>query len=101
MSEKTVHWHALPGIDCHNHIIDPVRFPFVPFGGYRPREDEEGRREDLAAVLEANGMQHALVIQPSCYGSDNRALLDALAWRPGFFKAIGVLDPGISDAELA
>jgi predicted TIM-barrel fold metal-dependent hydrolase len=95
-----VNSEVLPGIDCHNHIIDPVRFPFVASGGYRPRKDEEGAREALAAALEANGMRHALVIQPSCYGSDNRALLDALAWRPGLFKAIGVLDTAISEAEL-
>jgi predicted TIM-barrel fold metal-dependent hydrolase len=101
MKEKALHSHPMSGIDCHNHVIDPERFPFVRFAGYTPRKDEKGRREDLAAVLEANGMRHALVIQPSCYGSDNGALLDALAWRPGLFKAVGVLDVGISEAELA
>jgi predicted TIM-barrel fold metal-dependent hydrolase len=100
MTKKVVNLNALPGIDCHNHIIDPRRFPFAPFGGYRPREDEEGRREALAAALEANEMRHALVIQPSCYGSDNRAVLDALAWRPELFRAIAVLEPETSESEL-
>jgi predicted TIM-barrel fold metal-dependent hydrolase len=88
------------GIDCHNHIIDPARFAFAPHGGYRPRADEGGTRETFAALLNAYDMRHALLVQPSCYGTDNRAILDAVAWQPRRFKAIGVLDPAISEREL-
>jgi predicted TIM-barrel fold metal-dependent hydrolase len=91
---------AHSGIDCHNHIIDPARFPFSPQGGYRPRPDENGTKEDFAAVLDTYGMSYALLVQPSCYGTDNRAILDAVAWQPTRFKAIGVLDPTTSDHEL-
>lgn len=90
----------LAGIDCHNHIIDPTRFPFGSFGGYRPRPDERGTREAFAAVLDANRMRHALLVQPSCYGTDNRAVLDAVTWQPLRFKAIGVLDAATSEREL-
>ena len=88
------------GIDCHNHIIDPARFPLAPRGGYRPGPDEEGRREDFAKILNTYGMHYALLVQPSCYGTDNRAVLDAIAWKPGRFKAIGVLDPSTREREL-
>jgi predicted TIM-barrel fold metal-dependent hydrolase len=87
-------------IDCHNHIIDPARFPFAPRGGYRPRPDEFGRREDFVNILDTHGVRHALLVQPSCYGTDNSAALDAIAWRPDRFKAIGVLDPSTPEREL-
>jgi predicted TIM-barrel fold metal-dependent hydrolase len=89
-----------PAIDCHNHIIDPARFPFAPRGGYRPRSDEGGTREAFASVLDVHNMRHALLVQPSCYGTDNRAVLDAIAWQPWRFKGIGVLDPDASEREL-
>ncbi len=89
-----------PGVDCHNHIIDPMRFPFADGGGYRPQPDETGTREAFAAVLDAHGMRHALLVQPSGYATDNRAILDAIRWQPARFKAIAVLDPRTSDRDL-
>jgi predicted TIM-barrel fold metal-dependent hydrolase len=89
-----------PAIDCHNHVIDPARFPFAPWGGYRPRSDEGGTREAFAAVLDAHDVRHALLVQPSCYGTDNRAVVDAIAWQPWRFKGIGVLDANTSEREL-
>ncbi len=88
------------GIDCHAHIIDPARFAFADRGGYRPRLNERGPREEFAAVLDAHGMRHALLVQPSCYGTDNRAILDAIQWLPGRLKAIAVLDPSMPEPEL-
>jgi predicted TIM-barrel fold metal-dependent hydrolase len=93
---------AAPGIvDCHAHIIDPDRFPFPDGPGYRPRPDERGTREDYAAVLDANGAGHALLVQPSGYLFDNRAMLDAMAAAPGRYKGIAVAAPSITDRELA
>jgi predicted TIM-barrel fold metal-dependent hydrolase len=90
-----------PGIaDCHLHIIDPARFPFVPGAGYTPRPDETGTREALDAVLDAHGVAHALLVQPSGYGFDNSAMLDAMAARPGRFKAIAVISGAESDHTL-
>lgn len=86
--------------DCHLHVIDPARFPFVPGAGYTPRPDETGTREALDAVLDAHGVAHALLVQPSGYGVDNSAMLDAMAARPGRFKAIAVISGKESDREL-
>jgi len=86
--------------DCHLHIIDPARFPFVPGAGYTPRPDETGTREALGAVLDAHGVAHALLVQPSGYGFDNAAMLDAMAARPGRFKAIAVISGQESDRTL-
>src|SRR5262249_47540301 len=86
---------------CHAHIIDPDRFPFADGPGYRPRPDERGPREAYGGVLDANEVSHALLVQPSGYGFDNAAMLDAMAAAPGRYKGIAVADPAIGDHDLA
>ena len=88
-------------VDCHLHIIDHGRFPFLPGVGYTPRPDESGTRVALAAVLDAHGIAHALLVQPSGYGFDNSAMLDAMEGAPGRFKAIAVISGEESDREAS
>ena len=87
-------------VDCHLHIIDHGRYPFRPGVGYTPRPDESGPREALVSVLDAHGVAHALLVQPSGYGFDNSAMLDAMAAAPGRFKAIAVIKGDESEREL-
>jgi predicted TIM-barrel fold metal-dependent hydrolase len=87
-------------IDTHAHIIDPVAFPFAEGPGYRPLPHEIGTSEAYCAVLDAHGVAHAVLVQPSGYGYDNRAALDAMARHPGRFKTIAVLDPQTPEREL-
>ncbi len=87
-------------IDCHAHVIDPQRFAYVDGAGYRPLAHETGTREAFAATLDAHDVTHALLVQPSCYGIDNAAMLDAVAQSRGRFKAIAVVAPDISEREL-
>ncbi len=88
-------------IDCHLHIIDPSRFPYEEGPGYKPNPDETGTRESLCAVLDAHRVCYGLLVQPSCYGVANTALLDAMAATPGRCKGIAVVDPEAPDRELA
>jgi predicted TIM-barrel fold metal-dependent hydrolase len=79
-------------IDCHNHILDPLRFPYAPDTAYRPAGQEIGSRQQHEAVMDAYGIRHALIVEPnSGYGEDNRCLLDALAVSRGRFKGIAVV----------
>jgi predicted TIM-barrel fold metal-dependent hydrolase len=87
-------------VDCHAHIIDPVRFPFTGRKGYQPRPDERGTRESFRAVLDAHAVSNAVLVQLSGYGTDNSANLDAMKAYPGRFKAIAVVDPGATDRTL-
>jgi len=87
-------------VDCHAHIIDPVRFPFTGKQGYRPRPDEHGTREEFCAVLDHHDVSNGVLVQLSGYGTDNSANLDATKAYPGRFKAIAVIDPGASDRIL-
>ncbi len=87
-------------IDCHLHVIDPQRFPITPGIGYTPRPDEAAPREALTAVHDSHGVTHAVLVQPSCYGYDNAAMLDAVAAYPGRFKAIAVVENDAPDRVL-
>ena len=87
-------------VDCHAHIIDPVRFPFTGAKGYHPRPDEHGTREEFCAVLDRHGVGNGVLVQLSGYGTDNSANLDAMKTYPGRFKAIAVVDPDATDRTL-
>ena len=87
-------------VDCHAHIIDTARFPFPDGRGYKPRPDEGGTREEYCAVLDRHGIGCGVLIQVSGYGTDNRAILDAVKTYPERFKAIVQIDRGITDRAL-
>jgi predicted TIM-barrel fold metal-dependent hydrolase len=93
----------LPGMpggacDCHVHIIGPPeRFPMVAGRSYTP---PQSTLAGLRALHERLGITRTVLIQPSFYGTDNRAMLEALAALRGTARAIAVLPPDAGDAEL-
>jgi predicted TIM-barrel fold metal-dependent hydrolase len=89
-----------PRVDSHAHIIDPARFPYDDGPGYKPLAHETGDAASYAATLAGAGVSHALLVQPSCYGFDNRAMLDAIAGGDGRFRGIAVVSPDATEDEL-
>lgn len=88
-------------IDCHNHVFDPARFPYRADTIYRPAGQEIGTAAQFTQVLDAYGVQHALLVGPtSGYRTDNRCTLDAIANGKGRFKGIAVVETTISRSEL-
>jgi predicted TIM-barrel fold metal-dependent hydrolase len=101
MTTSPANPYAQPRVDCHVHIFDPARFPFQPDTAYRPSGQELATAEQLDAVLDAHGVQHAVLVGPnSGYGLDNRCLLDALARGHGRYKGVVVLRNDASLGEL-
>jgi predicted TIM-barrel fold metal-dependent hydrolase len=91
-----------PKIDCHNHVLDPLRFPYAADANYRPGGQEIGSAAQLTEVLDAYGVRYALVVGPnSGYGTDNRCLLDAIAHSAGRFKGVAVVRNDVETEELA
>jgi predicted TIM-barrel fold metal-dependent hydrolase len=89
-------------IDCHCHILDPARFPYLADTAYRPAGQEISAAAQFLNVMDFYGVRHALVVGPnSGYGIDNRCLLDAMERGDGRFKAIAVVPLDIGSAELA
>jgi predicted TIM-barrel fold metal-dependent hydrolase len=71
--------------DAHCHIFGPAtKFPYAPERRYTPPDSP---REKLRALHEHLGFGRAVLVQASCHGADNRAMLDAIAWS-------GKLEPG-------
>jgi predicted TIM-barrel fold metal-dependent hydrolase len=91
---------AIAGVDCHAHVIEPQRFPYADGPGYMPRPDETGDWEAFRRVLASGGVSHGLLVQPSCYGTDNACMLDAMARSRGRLKGIAVIAPQATDGEL-
>jgi predicted TIM-barrel fold metal-dependent hydrolase len=90
-----------PKIDCHNHVLDPARFPYGTDTPYRPVGQELGTAAQMRNVLDAYGVRHALVVGPnSGYGFDNRCLLDAIAHSDGRWKGIAVVPNNVARSEL-
>ncbi|MCA8093453.1 amidohydrolase family protein [Burkholderia anthina] len=88
-------------IDCHNHIFDPARFPYLDTAIYRPSMQEIGTAAQFTRVLDACGVRHALLVGPtSGYRTDNRCMLDAIASSNGRFKGIAVVENDISRPAL-
>ncbi len=90
-----------PMIDCHVHIFDPDRFPYAADSWYRPAGGETGTAAQLGHVLDAHGVQQALIVGPnSGYGLDNSCLLDALAQSKSRYKGVAVVRNDASRSEL-
>ncbi|MSO68339.1 MAG: 2-pyrone-4,6-dicarboxylate hydrolase [Pseudolabrys sp.] len=86
-------------IDCHTHVIDPVRFPYGKDIEYKPSGPEIGTTAQLRQVMKTYGVSHSLLVQPnSGYGSDNSCMLDAIAHGEGRFKGVAIIG---FDADLA
>jgi predicted TIM-barrel fold metal-dependent hydrolase len=84
--------------DAHVHIFGPsARFPYVGDRRYTP---EDTPKEELAALHAALGIERSVLVQATCHGTDNRAMLDALEWGRGRYRGVALLDGSESDREL-
>lgn len=92
---------ALPHLaDCHVHVIDLTRYPAEPGIGYTPLPHEQGNGAQLSDALAARGFSRALLVQPSCYGFDNTAMLDAIEGSGGRFAGIAVVPAQMRSSEM-
>lgn len=85
-------------VDCHAHVCGPEnQFPYADERIYTP---PDATLEQYVFLLGMLGVDRAVLVQPSVYGIDNRAMLAALASNPQKFRGVAVINKEISDAEL-
>ncbi len=85
-------------VDAHCHVFGPAaRFPFAPERKYTPCD---AGKEALFALRDHLGFARNVIVQASCHGRDNRALLDALRTAGDRARGVVSLDPATSDADL-
>lgn len=84
--------------DCHAHIIGPAeKYPYVAGRSYTP---VEAHREQYVRMLAALGLERAVIVQPSFYGTDNSRTLDAIAESRGEWRGVAGLDAGTARSEV-
>ncbi|MBV1799646.1 amidohydrolase [Siccirubricoccus sp. G192] len=85
--------------DAHCHVFGPAhRYPYAPDRAYTP---PDAPMEELRRVHRMLGVSRAVIVQASCHGTDNTAMLDAIAESGGAYRGVAILGGGESDAELA
>lgn len=84
--------------DAHCHVFGPgSRFPYGASRKYTP---DDAPFEQLLALHDWLGISRAVIVQASCHGTDNSAMLDAIARSGGRYMGVGMVDGSESDAEL-
>ena len=84
--------------DGHCHIFGPAsRFPYAPERRYTP---QDAGRETLAVLHRHLGLERAILVQASCHGADNSAMLDALEWAKGRWRGVAMVKKDVTDLEL-
>ena len=85
--------------DCHAHVFGPAsRYDYSPKRGYTP---PDASVEDFMRLQEALGLERGVLTQPSVYGTDNSAMMDAVARYPDRLRAVAAVDGTVTDDELA
>ncbi|WP_443630117.1 amidohydrolase family protein [Candidatus Njordibacter sp. Uisw_056] len=85
-------------VDAHCHVFGPVdKFPYHPMRKYTPCD---ASKDQLFALRDHLGFARNVIVQASCHGTDNTALLDALRTSGNLARGVAVVDSQVTDAEL-
>lgn len=89
-----------PGsVDAHCHVFGPSdEFPFAPGRKYTPCDASAAQ---LFALRDHLGFERNVIVQATCHGADNRALVDALRRSAGRARGVATVHPDIRLDELA
>ena len=84
--------------DCHVHVFGPrARYAYAAGRAYTP---PEAPFADYRVVMDDLGLTRAVFVQPSVYGTDNRAMLDAIRRGGAGFRGVAVIGAGARDRDL-
>ncbi len=88
-----------PGaVDAHCHVFGPGDvFPYAPERKYTPCD---ASKEQLFALRDHLGFDKNVIVQATCHGSDNRALVDALKASNNKARGVATVNRNVTDAEL-
>jgi 2-pyrone-4,6-dicarboxylate lactonase len=85
-------------VDAHCHVFGPAaEFPFAPERKYTPCD---AGKEALFALRDHLGFARNVIVQATCHGADNRALVDACLASNGRARGVATVRRDISDEEL-
>lgn len=89
-----------PGtVDAHCHVFGPGdTYPFAPGRKYTPCD---AGADELFALRDRLGVSRNVVVQATCHGTDNSAMVDAVRAADGRARGIATVRPDIGDADLS
>ncbi len=84
--------------DCHCHIFGPeAQFPFFEGRSYTPPDVPF---EQFSELMQTLGIERAVIVQPSIYGTDNACTEDGVRRLGKNGRGVAVIDPDIDRTEL-
>jgi len=88
-----------PGaVDAHCHVFGPGdKFPYAPERKYTPCDAPKEKLWELRDYL---GFERNVIVQATCHGADNRALLDALRSSDGKARGVATVKADVTDQQL-
>ena len=109
--EKTpgwLDWYADPSkprfqlpagaVDAHCHVFGPgEEFPYAPERKYTPCDASKAQ---LFALRDHLGFTRNVVVQATCHGADNSAMVDALRASGGMARGVATVRAGVAKDEL-
>lgn len=85
-------------VDAHCHVFGPSpEFPFAPERKYTPCNAGKDKLFELRDFL---GFERNVIVQATCHGKDNRAMVDACRAAGDKARGIASVGPDITRAEL-
>ena len=101
-------WHAGPSrprfklptgsVDAHCHVFGPgAEFPFAPERRYTPCD---AGKAQLFALRDHLGFARNVIVQATCHGTDNRALVDACVSSVGRARGVATVRRNVTDGDL-
>ena len=88
-----------PGaVDAHCHVFGPGHvFPYAPGRKYTPCD---ASKDQLFALRDHLGFDKNVIVQATCHGTDNRALVDALKTSNNRARGVATVNRNVTDNEL-
>jgi 2-pyrone-4,6-dicarboxylate lactonase len=88
-----------PGsVDAHCHVFGPgATFPYAPERKYTPCDASKAQ---LFALRDHLGFARNVIVQATCHGADNRAMVDACAASNGKARGVATVKRSVSDKDL-
>lgn len=85
-------------VDAHCHVFGPGdEFPYHPARKYTPCDASKDKLFELRDYL---GFSRNVIVQASCHGPDNRALVDALHAAGDLARGVAFVTPDVTETEL-
>jgi 2-pyrone-4,6-dicarboxylate lactonase len=85
-------------VDAHCHVFGPGQaFPYAPERKYTPCD---ASKQQLFALRDHLGFDKNVIVQATCHGADNSALVDALKSSNGKARGVATVKRTVTDQEI-